>query len=62
MLRIRTLWVVVLILLAGSLAAQTKGDAAMANNKVMAPDLRNPSPVRSAAEFPGQDFSYYCVR
>ena len=35
---------------------------AMANNKVMAPDLRNPSPVRSAAEFPGQDFSYYCVR
>ena len=35
---------------------------AMANNKVMAPDLRNPSPVRSAAEFPGQEFSYYCVR
>ena len=35
---------------------------AMANNKVMAPDLRNPSPVRSATEFPGQDFSYYCVR
>ena len=28
MLRIRTLWVAVLILLAGSLAAQTKGDAA----------------------------------
>ena len=35
---------------------------AMANNMVMAPDLRNPSPVRSVAEFPGQVFSYYCVR
>ena len=30
MLRNRTIWVVVLILLAGSLAAQTKGDAAKA--------------------------------
>ena len=35
---------------------------AMTNNMVMAPDLRNPSPVRSVAEFPGQVFSYYCVR
>ena len=35
---------------------------AMAGNMVMAPDLRNPSPVRSVTEFPGQDFSYYCVR
>ena len=35
---------------------------AMANNKVMAPDLPNPSPVRSVAEFPGQEFSSYCVR
>jgi hypothetical protein len=35
---------------------------AMANNMVMAPDLRNPSPVRPFADFPGQVFSYYCVR
>jgi len=35
---------------------------AMANNMVMAPDLRNPSPVRSVVEFPGKEFSYYCVR
>jgi len=35
---------------------------AMANNMVMAPALRNPSPVRSVSEFPGQEFSYYCVR
>jgi hypothetical protein len=35
---------------------------AMANNMVMAPDLRNPSPVRPVADFPGQVFSYYCVR
>jgi hypothetical protein len=35
---------------------------AMVNNMVMAPDLPNPSPVRSVSEFPGQDFSYYCVR
>ncbi len=35
---------------------------AMAGNMVMAPDLRNPSPVRQASEFPGQEFSYYCVR
>jgi len=34
----------------------------MANNMVMAPDLRNPSPVRPFADFPGQVFSYYCVR
>lgn len=35
---------------------------AMAGNMVMAPDLPNPSPVRSVSEFPGQDFTYYCVR
>jgi hypothetical protein len=35
---------------------------AMADHKVMAPDLPNPSPVRSVSEFPGQNFSYYCVR
>ena len=35
---------------------------AMEGNKVMAPDLPNPSPVRPVSEFPGQVFSYYCVR
>lgn len=35
---------------------------AMAGNMVMAPDLPNPSPVRSVSEFHGQDFNYYCVR
>lgn len=35
---------------------------AMEANKVMAPDLPNPSPVRSVSEFPGQEFFYYCVR
>ena len=35
---------------------------AMAGNMVMAPDLPNPSPVRPVSEFPGQHFSYYCVR
>lgn len=35
---------------------------AIANNMVMAPDLPNPSPVRSVSEFPGKEFSYYCVR
>ncbi len=35
---------------------------AMAGNMVMAPDLPNPSPVRSVSEFPGQHFHYYCVR
>lgn len=35
---------------------------AMEGNKVMAPDLPNPSPVRSVSEFPGKNFSYYCVR
>ncbi len=35
---------------------------AMTGNMVMAPDLPNPSPVRSVSEFPGQEFSYYCVR
>jgi len=35
---------------------------AMSGNMVMAPDLPNPSPVRPVSEFPGQEFSYYCVR
>lgn len=35
---------------------------AMDGNKVMAPDLPNPSPIRPMTEFPGQEFSYYCVR
>lgn len=35
---------------------------AMEGNKVMAPDLPNPSPIRPVTEFPGQEFSYYCVR
>jgi hypothetical protein len=35
---------------------------AMEGNKVMAPDLPNPSPIRPITEFPGQEFSYYCVR
>ena len=35
---------------------------AMSGNMVMAPDLSNPSPVRPVSEFPGQEFSYYCVR
>ena len=35
---------------------------AMAGGMVLAPDLKNPSPVRHANEFPGQDFSFYCVR
>jgi len=35
---------------------------AMEGNKVMAPDLPNPSPIRPMTEFPGQEFSYYCVR
>jgi hypothetical protein len=35
---------------------------AMDGGMVMAPDLPNPSPVRSVSEFPGQNFSYYCVR
>ena len=35
---------------------------AMSGNMVMAPDLPNPSPVSPVSEFPGQEFSYYCVR
>lgn len=35
---------------------------ALSGNMVMAPDLPNPSPVRPVSEFPGQEFSYYCVR
>ena len=47
MLRIRTLWVVVLILLAGSLAAQTKGDAAKVK-----PSSHGRDAVRNAQSVP----------
>lgn len=30
--------------------------------RVLAPDLRNPSPIRSADEVRGQDLHFYCVR
>ncbi len=35
---------------------------ALANNMVYAPDLRNPSPVRTADEIRGQQIHFYCVR
>ena len=35
---------------------------ALANNMVYAPDLRNPSPVRTADEVRGQAIHFYCVR
>jgi hypothetical protein len=35
---------------------------ALPGGKVLAPDLRNPSPVRSADEVRGQDLHFYCVR
>ena len=35
---------------------------ALANNMVYAPDLRNPSPVRTAEEVRGQPIHFYCVR
>ena len=35
---------------------------ALAGGKVLAPDLRNPSPIRSADEVRGQDLHFYCVR
>ena len=35
---------------------------ALAGGKVLAPYLRNPSPVRSADEVRGQDLHFYCVR
>ena len=35
---------------------------ALAGNKVLAPDLRNPSPVRDPEEVRGQDIHFYCVR
>jgi len=35
---------------------------ALANNMVYAPDLRNPSPVRTADEVRGQPIHFYCVR
>jgi len=34
----------------------------LANGKVLAPDLRNPSPIRSVDEVRGQDLHFYCVR
>lgn len=35
---------------------------ALAGGKVLAPDLRNPSPIRMADEVRGQDLHFYCVR
>lgn len=35
---------------------------ALSAGKVLAPDLRNPSPVRSADEVRGQELHFYCVR
>jgi hypothetical protein len=35
---------------------------ALANNMVYAPDLRNPSPVRTTDEVRGQPIHFYCVR
>ncbi|MFM7001780.1 MAG: hypothetical protein ACKOXU_12085 [Limnohabitans sp.] len=34
----------------------------LAGGKVLAPDLRNPSPIRSADEVRGQELHFYCVR
>lgn len=34
----------------------------LAGGKVLAPDLRNPSPIRSMDEVRGQDLHFYCVR
>ena len=34
----------------------------LAGGKVLAPDLRNPSPIRSVDEVRGQDLHFYCVR
>jgi hypothetical protein len=35
---------------------------ALAGNKVLAPNLRNPSPVRDPDEVRGEDIHFYCVR
>jgi hypothetical protein len=35
---------------------------ALAGNKVLAPNLRNPSPVRDPEEVRGEDIHFYCVR
>jgi ornithine cyclodeaminase len=35
---------------------------ALSSNLVLAPDLPNPSPIRSPSEVPGMDIHYYCVR
>lgn len=35
---------------------------ALSSGKVLAPDLRNPSPIRSADEVRGQELHFYCVR
>ena len=35
---------------------------ALSAGKVLAPDLRNPSPIRSADEVRGQELHFYCVR
>jgi len=35
---------------------------ALADNHVMSPTTRNPSPVRHPEEVNGKEFSFYCVR
>lgn len=35
---------------------------AMADGKVLAPDLRNPSPIRLADEIRASQYHFYCVR
>jgi len=35
---------------------------ALADNHIMSPDTRNPSPVRHPEEINGTEFSFYCVR
>jgi len=35
---------------------------ALADNHIMSPDTRNPSPVRHPEEVNGKEFSFYCVR
>ena len=34
----------------------------LAGGLVLAPDLRNPSPVRKPESVPGEDLHFYCVR
>ena len=37
-------------------------DVTLAGNKVLAPNLRNPSPVRDPDEVRGEDIHFYCVK